>query len=197
MMSIKFKISAYLLLLLINVNVLAAILDKKEAEQADLSLLEGETRVFQSIGMGIALSIAQCEGIDLCSFTVDEDEIQELINALETRIDSLVLRQEEIEDPEGLEKVLMAYVNERDNYTSHLEKLKNITSSSESDDALSEDSFELEAEPDFPVEAARNAELLDYVEDELSLFEDEELEDDEDLEDLPELPDLEESTTTP
>lgn len=147
--------------------------------------------------MGIALSIAQCEGIDLCSFTVEEDEIQELINTLNARIDSLILRQEEAEDPVGFDKVLTAYVSERDNYTSHLEKLKSITSTLDAEGDLLDDSFELgDEEADFPVESARDEALLDYI-NELEAFEDDELEDDEDLDDLPELPELEDSDLTP
>lgn len=195
-MLIKIKIVTYFLILLTSINLSAAILDKSEAAEADISLLQDETIVFQSIGMGIALSIAQCEGIDLCSLTVEESEIQELINALDTRINSLILRQEEAEDQEGLDKVLTAYVNERDNYSAHLEKLKSISSTFDDESELLDESLELNSEPDFPVEAARNEELLDYL-NELEAFEDEELEDDEDLEDLPDLPELEDPDTTP
>ncbi len=185
----KIKNSAYLFIILASVNLSAAILDKDEADKADLNLLQDETVLFQSIGMGIALSIAQCEGVDLCSLTVEEDEIQELIKTLDARIEGLVLKQEEAEDPVGFDKVLTAYINERENYTSHLEKLKNITSTLDVDSDLLDDTFESEA-TDFPVDAAKNEELQNYLND-LDVFEDEELEDDEDLEDLPDLPELE------
>ena len=193
-MLIRILTANFFLAILTSVNVSAVILDKEAAAQAELSTLQNESSVFQSIGMGIALSIAQCEGVELCSFTVDVDEIQELINTLDARIDSLVLRQEEAEDPVEFDKILTAYVSERDNYSTHLEKLKSITSTLDEEVDLLET---LEPEEDFPVEAARNAELLEYVEDELSLFEDDELEDDEDLEDLPELPELENTDPTP
>ncbi len=189
-MLIKIKIFAYLFVMIASVNVSAAILDKDEAAQADLTMLQNETQIFQSIGMGIALSIAQCEGIDLCSLTVEESEIQELINTLNARIDSLVLRQEEAEDPDGFDKILTAYINERENYTTHLEKLKSITSTLEEDSDLLDESLEPASdEPDFPVETARDEAIQDYL-DELETFE-EELEDDEDLEDLPDLPESE------
>ena len=176
----------FLFVTLVSVSVSAAILDKEEAEQAALTLLQDETRVFQSIGMGIALSIAQCDGIDLCSLTVEEDEIQELINTLNDRIDSLVLKQEEAEDPVGFDKVLTAYINERESYTAHLDKLKSITSTLD----FSNDLLEESEVTDFPVESARNEELQNYL-NELDVFEDDELEDDEDLDDLPDLPELE------
>jgi hypothetical protein len=185
----KIRNSAYLFILLASVNLSAAILDKDEADRADLNLLQNETVVFKSIGMGIALSIAQCEGVDLCSLTVEEGEIQELINTLDARIEGLVLKQEEAEDPVAFDKVLTAYINERETYTSHLEKLKSITSTLDVDNELLDGTLESEA-VDFPVDSARNEELQNYLND-LGAFEDEELEDDEDLEGLPDLPELE------
>lgn len=184
-----FKKCTYLLLVLISVSVSAAILDKEEADKADLNLLQDETVLFQSIGMGIALSIAQCEGVDLCSLTVEVSEIQELINTLDYRIDSLVSKQEEAEDPVGFDKVITAYISERENYATHLEKLKSITSTLDVESDLLDESLGRE-EADFPVDSARNEELLDYLND-LEAFEDDELEDDEDLDDLPDLPELE------
>jgi hypothetical protein len=190
-MFLKFKNISYFLILLVSFNLSAAILDKTEADEADLNLLQDEAVLFKSIGMGIALSIAQCEGVDLCTLTVEESEIQTLINTLEQRIDSLVLKQEEAEDPIGLDKVLTAYITERENYAAHLEKLKGITSTLDVDSDLLDESFGLESEvADFPVESAKNEELLNYLND-LEAFEDDELEDDEDLEGLPDLPELE------
>ncbi len=185
----------YLLFILVSTNVSAAILDKDEADKADLTLLQNETVLFRSIGMGIALSIAQCEGVELCSLTVEEREIQELINALDERIDSLVLKQEEAEDPIEFDKVITAYVNERDNYATHLEKLKSITSTLETESELLDETLESEVS-DFPVDSAKNEELLDYIND-LEAFEDEELEDDEGLDDPSDLPELEEINETP
>jgi hypothetical protein len=183
-----------LFIVLASINLPAAILDKDEVDSADLNLLQDETVLFKSIGMGIALSIAQCEGVDICSLTVEEKEIEELINVLDERIDNLVLKQEEAEDPVEFDKVLTAYVSERENYTAHLEKLKNITSSLDDESDLLDETLKLESEVgDFPVESAINEELLDYLNEiqELEAFEDEELEDDEDLDGLPDFPDLE------
>ena len=192
-MTLRMKIF-YLIIftLFINVNVSAVILTNEEVEQADLSLLVDETKVFQSIGLGIALSLAQCEGVELCSLTVEESEIRELLKALESRIGSLILKQEEAEDPAGIDNVITAYMNERDSYNAHLEKLQSITSTLDTDSDLLEESDEA----DFPVESARNEELNDYI-NELEAFDDEELEDDEDLEDLPDLPELDDINSTP
>lgn len=187
-----------LFFLIASINLSAAILDKEQANKADLNLLQNETNVFKSIGMGIALSIAQCEGVDFCTLTVEEAEIKQLLHTLNERIDSLVLKQEEAEDPVAFDNVLTAYVDERESYTSHLEKLKSIKSSLDADSDLLDESFESEAS-DFPVESARNEELLEYLNEiqDLEAFEDEELEDDDDLGDLPDLPELEDINETP
>ena len=165
----------------------AAILSKDELEQADLTTLQQDSELFKTIGMGITLSIAQCEGVDLCTLNVDVSEMQELINALDNRIDTLTLKQEDTDTPAEFQQVLATYVDTRDNYGAQLEKLKLLDSDLDSEDSLLDQSEQF-IEPDFPVESARNAELLEYIEDELSLFEDEELEDDEAEWDLPDLP---------
>ncbi|MBL1140581.1 MAG: hypothetical protein HND53_00950 [Proteobacteria bacterium] len=197
-MMINMKIIACLFFLIASINSSAAILDKEAADKADLNLLQNETVVFQSIRMGIALSLAQCDGVELCSLTVEENEIKELINTLDDRIDNLVLKQEEAEDPVAFDKILSAYIDERESYTGHLEKLKGIKSSLDEDGDLLDETLESEA-TDFPVESARNEELLDYLNQiqELEAFEDDELEDDEDLDDLPDLPELEDINETP
>ena len=73
-MALRFKIIVLLTaLLFFNSTVSAVILNTEEAEQAELSLLQDETKVFQSIGMGIALSLARCDGIDAHIFSAQFD----------------------------------------------------------------------------------------------------------------------------
>lgn len=179
--------------LIFNVSIAAVILNADDVEQSELTLLQDETKVFQSIGMGIALSLAECEDVDLCSLTVEENEIKELLKALESRISALVLKQEDAKDSSGIDNILTAYMNERDSYNAHLEKLRSITSILDADAFLKESN---EIEIDFPVESARNEALFDYLT-ELEAFEDEELEDDEDLENLPDLPELDDVNSIP
>lgn len=192
----SFKLCLFFIISIYGANLFAAILDKNEAEKADINLLKDETTVFQSIGMSIALSLAQCEGVDLCSLTVDEDEIKELINVLDDRINSLQLKQEQAEDPVEFDKVLTAYINERDNYASHLEKLKSLSSSLDEEGGLLDDSSQLQSEPDFPVDSAKNEELLQYL-NELEQFEDEDIQDDDTEWDVPDVPEPEQSSGTP
>ena len=185
-----------LLFLLVEVNLSAAILDNDEAADAELAVLQEETALFNSIGVSIALSLAQCEGVDLCTVNVEEVELKELIKVLSERIDALTLKQEEVIDPDEFQQVLTAYVNEFDNYSAHLEKLNTIKGAIyQSEDSIGDD-FQFEIEADFPVESAKNEVLIDFS-NELEAFEDEEIIDDEDLGDLPELPELEEINSTP
>ncbi len=173
----------------------AAILNKAELEQADITMLQTDSATFTSIQRGIALSLAQCDGVDLCTLKVDEAEMEALINALETRIDALTLKQENVEDPDSFQAILATYVDTRDDYNAQLEKLRELKSALDSDEGFLDEAL---PEPDFPVETARDAELLDYIEDELELFEDDELIDDDTEWDLPPLPDDPgETTETP
>ena len=63
-MIISIKKITFLIIILASTNIYAAILDKDEVDNADLTSLQNETILFQSIGMGIALSIAQCDGVE-------------------------------------------------------------------------------------------------------------------------------------
>ena len=125
MMHINHKAGLILLLGLIAVIPVsqARILADDEAAQASTAVLQDEARLFSSIRMGIALSMAQCEGRELCTPSVNSDEIQRLLDTLNTRIEDLTLKQESVEDPEVFQEVLSLYVDERDNYSSFLEKL--------------------------------------------------------------------------
>ncbi len=153
------------------------ILADDEANNADATTLVNEASVFESIRMGIALSMAQCEGLELCSPSVNEDELKQLIQTLDSRIDNLTLRQEEVEDPEGFDEILAIYVNERDNYAHIMEKLSTLSEDmepvgleAEEEAAVSEKGFDIEI-----VDETVSEEAVD-LEDELKFFEDEELE---------------------
>ena len=159
---------------MVSENILA----DDEANNADAAALADEASVFESIRMGIALSVAQCEGVELCSPSANEDELKRLIMTLDTRIDSLTLRQEEVEDPEGFNEILAIYVNERDNYDHLMEKLSTLSRESESagigaeeESVVSEDTFVEEETMDGIV----SEEAID-LEGELEFFEDKDLE---------------------
>ena len=140
-----------------------AILDKAAIETAAPAELSAEVSVFESIGIGITLSIAQCESVDFCRLTPQESEIEELINLLVYRIDTLTARQQ-TGDSEGLDGILSTYVNQRDNYTGYLVRLRRVNAA--------------QAAATSPVEAPGRAESIEA---ELNFFADEELVDDEAL----------------
>ena len=132
-----------------------AILDREAIETAAPAELSAEASVFESIGIGIALSIAQCESVEFCFLALEQSEIQELIDLLAYRIETLDARRR-AGSSEGLDGILGAYVGQRDNYTGYLEKLRRLRAA----------------------EAAGRAES---IESDLNFFADEELVDDEGL----------------
>ena len=167
-----------------SVPVLSAaidVLDTDEITNSDINTLIEDTKVFNIIGMGIALSIAQCDGKDICDPTVDKNEIGQLIEALDRRIEGVVSRQQDSE--EDLSNIITAYVDTKENYTDYIERLNQITRSPVIEPA--EDEF---AEED--IFADEDA----MTEDEYSAFDDfdDSLEDDEEFEEFEEDSDSEE-----
>ena len=153
--------------------VLAAqpdVLDINKISDADITTLLEDTKVFDTIGMGIALSIAECAGKDICDPTVDEGEIGQLIEALDRRIEGVVSRQQDSE--EELTPVITAYVDTKEKYADYLERLSKIT------------------RPEIPQEEFVEEDIFAdedaMTEDEYSAFDDfeEDLEDDEGLDEL-------------
>ena len=177
----RFKIILFICTILISSSLHSKILDKNEAQQADLSELQEEISLFKSISIGINLSLAHCDNNENCPIPMEAKEIQQLLDTIESRIDSLAKRQAEIDDIIGFNKVLSAYISQRDTYAEYLQKMEDLILKFSN----RSNTMEYGLEPDFPIEAGINQELLDYL-NELSLFEDEELLDDEDLEELPE-----------
>ena len=149
------------------------VLDLDEVTTADSDTLLADTRVFNTIGMGIALSIAECDGRDVCDPTVGETEIEQLIDALDQRIETVVTRQKDNE--EELSNIILAYVDTKEKYTDYMERLSKIIRSPVIEPA--EDEFA--GEDIFADEEA-------MTEDEYSAFSDFEdsLEDDEELDEF-------------
>ena len=112
------------------------ILEGIEAEQADKAALVAEANIFKSIGMGIALSLAQCEGQDQCQ-VIDADEIEQLLNTLDERIDNLILRQGGGEGE--YTEVLTAYIDQREKYLKYQDKLEEIVGIPEAADNIVQD----------------------------------------------------------
>ena len=160
--------------IMVSMPVLSAstdVLDINEVANADITTLLDDAKMFDTIGMGIALSIALCEGKDGCDPTVNENEIGQLIEALDKRIEGVVSRQQNSE--EDLTNIITAYVDTKEKYADYMDRLSKITKSPEP--GLPQEEF---AEEDiFADEEA-------VIEDDMSAFSDfdDSLEDDEALE---------------
>ena len=115
------------------------ILDKLEVERADKEAYLAETQTFQSIGMGIALSLAQCDFQTDCDPSVDKQELDTLINELDIRINKLIVKQEGGE--EDYTEILTAYVDTRENYINYQQQLDEIADVTEPETVEEEDLF--------------------------------------------------------
>lgn len=156
--------------IMVSMPVLSAstdVLDINEITNADMSTLLDDTKVFNTIGMGIALSIALCDGKEICDPTVDENEIGQLIETLDKRIEGVVTRQQNSE--EELTNIITAYVDTKEKYTDYMDRLSKITKSPVIEEDLGDEDIFADDEA--------------MTEDEYSAFSDleDDLEDDEDL----------------
>jgi len=98
------------------------ILDESVAAGADVETLKAESQLLGTISQGVALSLAQCEGMEGCEPAVNKAELEELVATVEQRINGLVPRQSEA----GVEDLLVAYASVRDTYTQQLGRLGEI-----------------------------------------------------------------------
>ena len=103
----------------------SGILASTEVQEAAPDILEAEANLFKSIGMGLALALAQCEQNADCNVGVSKTELERLLKTLNDRIDSLVLRLESGDS--GIETPLLMYATQRDNYLQYQKKLAQIT----------------------------------------------------------------------
>jgi len=166
-------------MLVTQVSIVSAatgrILDAIEAEQADTAALTAETEIFRSIGMGIALSLAQCEGQDQCQ-VIDANEIEQLLGTLDERINDLILRQDggkgEFTD------ILTVYVDQRENYLRYQKELEEIIGITTADDGLPDDDAFAEESVEFGETSTDGVDLSIFEDADEDLGTDDLLEDD-------------------
>jgi len=118
----------------------AEILDDAATAGADVDKLKAESQLFDTIGKGVALSLAQCEGVDGCEPTVNKAELERLVATVEHRINGLVQRQSS--GDKSVDDLLLAYASVRDTYTHQLGKLGEMAPEEE---PAAEDAFGSEA----------------------------------------------------
>ena len=120
-----YYISLVLVLFSASINASAQILNADYAAGADVLILKNEIDIFSTIQEGIKLSIAECELFDSCSANVNMEELNQIINTINTRINTLSLRYTDSEET-ALVDVLIAYVDIRDEYNNLLEKISDM-----------------------------------------------------------------------
>jgi len=98
------------------------ILSVEDSEAAAPDSLMAEVAIFKGIREGMTLSIALCEVSESCAPVASDDEVRQLISALDQRIDGLSKRQQNSEDT-ALADILIAYFDEREGFNSILEKI--------------------------------------------------------------------------
>ena len=143
---------------------LEEILPPEAAPEADVSTLAAETELLDSIGDGVALSLAYCQLDEACEPAVSREELSQLVQTVDQRITALAERYSESSEP-GLEEVLVAYAEVREKYNRHLEQLEEVTGA-ETAPAATEDAFadDVPAAPAAPPAAAA-PEVYDIFED--------------------------------
>lgn len=106
----------------------SAILRDDAAPQADSTVLLAEAHLFDTIRKGVALSLAECElqAQGACEPTVNREELQQVMDKLDNRINLLAARHDQTGE-KSLEEVLLTYANVRDDYKKFMDKLDEIS----------------------------------------------------------------------
>lgn len=138
-------------------NPASALIGLQEIAFIDVGLFEEELTLFGIIGNGIALSLAQCEEVEGCAPNVTEEELNELIAALEARIDELNLRLADATDAVAiaeLEALIAGFEQELNNYRNYLADLKDFLEGGEEEEFAEdfEEDFETDFDTDFSEE---------------------------------------------
>ena len=102
----------------------AGLLSSEAAQSADPDALLAEVAVFKGMREGLTLSVMQCESTGDCAVAADTGEVQQVINAINSRIGGLEQRQVDAGNSAGLDDVLAAYGNEKGGLTRLLRKIE-------------------------------------------------------------------------
>ena len=115
-----------------NVSMAAAgegFISIEAAQTASADELLAEVAVFKSIRQGLTLSVTFCETTNTCDATPTSHEVQQVINAIDKRIEGLSQRQQEAGNSAGLGDVVVAYADERGGFARVLKKINDSNSS--------------------------------------------------------------------
>ncbi len=106
----------------------AGLLSNEEAQTANEEALLSEVAVFKSIRQAMTLSLTLCETTGDCKASASTEEVEKVIEALDSRVEGLGLRQQEAGNSAGLEDVIVAYADERGGLSRVLKKAGSMNS---------------------------------------------------------------------
>ena len=127
----KTTIRSFLFLLLASAFAganAAGILSDEEAAEATPEALMEEVAVFKSIRQAMTLSLSRCETEAVCDSAATAEEVQQMINAIDARVDGLGARQEAAGNSAGLADVIVAYADERGGLNRVMKKADSMVS---------------------------------------------------------------------
>jgi hypothetical protein len=107
-------------------SVASEIMPLSAIETADQDALSADINMFNAIGLGISLSIAECTDNDICSPRLSKEELQQLIDVLDQRINSLLSRQQDHAARFDLTNIILSYVETKEKYTDYDARLSQI-----------------------------------------------------------------------
>ena len=100
------------------------ILAPDSVDPADSGKHAGELAVFESVGQGIQLSLANCSDRSDCEPVLSEDELATLIQTLDARIEQLNAAEPESE--REVDRLINKYRQTRQQYALYMEELRDI-----------------------------------------------------------------------
>ena len=106
----------------------AGILSDEEAAEASPEALMEEVAVFKSIRQAMTLSLSRCESEAMCDSAATAEEVQQMLNAIDARVDGLGARQEAAGNSAGLTDVIVAYADERGGLNRVMKKVDSMVS---------------------------------------------------------------------
>ena len=106
----------------------AGILTDEEAAEATPEALMEEVTVYKSIRQAMTLSLSVCESEAKCDSAATAEEVQQMINAIDERVDGLGARQEAAGNSAGLTDVIVAYADERGGLNRVMKKVDSMIS---------------------------------------------------------------------
>ncbi len=88
--------------------------------------LASEIAVFQSVGQGIRLSLAACADRPGCEPMLSEDELAQLIQTLDKRIEQLKAAGQSAEKAANVDRLVNEYRQTRQQYATYMQELRDV-----------------------------------------------------------------------